>query len=190
MGNRLPFPDGHFDVVLSLEGIEHIDGQETFLRELRRVLKPGGRLILSTPNMLCLRSRLAYALAGQRTFRTFIDEYTAVQARDATRVYHGHVFMLDYFQLRYLLHHSGFHLKSLLRPRYSPTSVILTPFLMPLAAIFTRLAQRKSRRKFTALKAAGRIPDTEMPPYGEITRHVLSPALMWGTIVVAEAEAC
>jgi len=190
MSDRLPFPDARFDVALSIEGIEHIDSQERFLRELRRVVKPGGTLILSTPNTLCLRSRLAYAFAGQRTFRTFMDEYTTVQARDAGRVYHGHVFMLDYFQLRYLLHHTGFRMKRLLRPRYSPTSVLLTPLLMPLVALFTQLAQRRSRREFAKLNASGAIPADTPAPYRDIMHHVLSPALMWGTILVIEAEAC
>ncbi len=47
---RLPFPDAAFDVVVSLETIEHLDDQERFLREVIRVLRPPGTLVLSTPN--------------------------------------------------------------------------------------------------------------------------------------------
>ena len=46
----LPFPDASFDVVVSFETIEHIGGQETFLDEVRRVLRPEGFLVLSCPN--------------------------------------------------------------------------------------------------------------------------------------------
>lgn len=45
-----PFPDAVFDVVVSFETIEHIAEQEQFVAEMRRVLKPGGLLLISTPN--------------------------------------------------------------------------------------------------------------------------------------------
>lgn len=47
---ELPFKDQSFDVVCSFETIEHIDHPEAFLRELKRVLKPGGVAIISCPN--------------------------------------------------------------------------------------------------------------------------------------------
>ncbi len=47
---RLPFADGEFDWVVAFEVIEHIQDAETFLREVRRVLRPQGRLAVSTPN--------------------------------------------------------------------------------------------------------------------------------------------
>lgn len=52
LGNaeQLPFPDASFDVVVSFETIEHVREYEVFLQELKRVLKPTGLLILSTPN--------------------------------------------------------------------------------------------------------------------------------------------
>jgi len=46
---RMSFPDASFDVVVSMETIEHMDNVGGYLAELRRVLKPGGRAILSTP---------------------------------------------------------------------------------------------------------------------------------------------
>ncbi|HXJ01250.1 MAG TPA: class I SAM-dependent methyltransferase [Micropepsaceae bacterium] len=45
----MTFPDDAFDVVVSMETIEHMDDVDGYLTELRRVLKPGGRAILSTP---------------------------------------------------------------------------------------------------------------------------------------------
>lgn len=47
---QLPFEDHTFDVVCSFETIEHLDHPELFLQEVRRVLKPGGNIILSCPN--------------------------------------------------------------------------------------------------------------------------------------------
>jgi SAM-dependent methyltransferase len=46
----LPFPDETFDVVLSFQVIEHIRDTTTYLEEMNRVLKPGGQILISTPN--------------------------------------------------------------------------------------------------------------------------------------------
>lgn len=47
-----PFASGEFDWVLSLESVEHVARPERFVHELGRVLRRGGTLILSTPNVL------------------------------------------------------------------------------------------------------------------------------------------
>lgn len=47
---RLPFEDGYFDTVISCETIEHVPEPRLAVTELARVLRPGGRLILTTPN--------------------------------------------------------------------------------------------------------------------------------------------
>lgn len=47
-----PFADAEFDVVLSLETVEHFPHPHRFIRELGRVTRAGGTLILSTPNVL------------------------------------------------------------------------------------------------------------------------------------------
>lgn len=46
----LPFADESFDYVVSFQVIEHIRRDRAFVEEVRRVLKPGGRFIVSTPN--------------------------------------------------------------------------------------------------------------------------------------------
>lgn len=49
---RLPFEDGFLDVVTMLAVLEHIENPRPILSECLRVLKPGGRLILTTPTRL------------------------------------------------------------------------------------------------------------------------------------------
>ncbi|MDP8234749.1 MAG: class I SAM-dependent methyltransferase [Candidatus Erginobacter occultus] len=51
LNDLIPCPDGSFDVVTALEVIEHLHRPDTFLKELRRVLKPGGYAVLSTENL-------------------------------------------------------------------------------------------------------------------------------------------
>src|SRR5205823_3548256 len=48
-GSQLPISDASVDVVVSFETIEHLYDHQRFLSEIRRVLRPGGLLMLSTP---------------------------------------------------------------------------------------------------------------------------------------------
>ncbi len=50
VGERLPFADGYFDLVLSHEVIEHVQDDRQALAEIVRVLRLGGRLVLFCPN--------------------------------------------------------------------------------------------------------------------------------------------
>lgn len=54
---RLPFADGEFDAFVTIEGIEHLENPSFFLRECARVIKPEGRIFLTTPNVDSFRSR-------------------------------------------------------------------------------------------------------------------------------------
>ncbi len=49
-GEYLPYPDGRFDLVLSHEVLEHVADDVLAVREMLRVLKPGGRIVIFVPN--------------------------------------------------------------------------------------------------------------------------------------------
>jgi SAM-dependent methyltransferase len=49
-GRRLPFGDGYFASAGALNVLEHVDEPEAFITELVRVVAPGGKIVLSSPN--------------------------------------------------------------------------------------------------------------------------------------------
>jgi SAM-dependent methyltransferase len=67
----LPFPNGSFDRALCLDVLEHLPypEQAPALAELFRVLRPGGELLVSVPNLAHLQSRVHFLLGG-RLIRT------------------------------------------------------------------------------------------------------------------------
>src|SRR5262245_4108621 len=173
---RLPFEDASFDYVLSSEAIEHLPDQLAMLRECARVLRPRGKLFLTTPNLLSLRARLAFLLTGNRAFKTWVDEVTSVWGYQDGRIYHGHAFLINYLQLRYLLWHSGLRVVEVVRNRFSGTSIALLP-VVPLVWLATRGAMRKAKQ---------RNPRPEI--YREIERDLFSLAMLLGSNLFMVAE--
>jgi 2-polyprenyl-3-methyl-5-hydroxy-6-metoxy-1,4-benzoquinol methylase len=70
-GGHIPLPDRYADVVAAVEVIEHLENPRDFLRKLVRLAKPGGWVIVTTPNQLSLLS-LATLVLKQR-FQAFQD---------------------------------------------------------------------------------------------------------------------
>ncbi|OCQ95083.1 hypothetical protein BCD64_27355 [Nostoc sp. MBR 210] len=66
---QLDFPDHNFDMVLSLEMIEHVSNAQQYLREALRVLKPGGCFLFNVANQDSLHLRITRAL-GYPAFKT------------------------------------------------------------------------------------------------------------------------
>lgn len=64
LDDPLPFLRDVFGVVLSIEVIEHLENPRAHVRELHRVCKPGGLVILSTPNTESLLSKASFLTRG------------------------------------------------------------------------------------------------------------------------------
>jgi methionine biosynthesis protein MetW len=64
LDSALPFASGSFDAAVCLEVLEHLFDPEKVAREICRVLRPGGRLLVSVPNVASWRSRAELMLLG------------------------------------------------------------------------------------------------------------------------------
>jgi 2-polyprenyl-3-methyl-5-hydroxy-6-metoxy-1,4-benzoquinol methylase len=63
--DRLPLADAFAEVTAAVEVIEHLENPRGFVRELVRVTKPGGWIVITTPNQLSMLSLLTLATKGQ-----------------------------------------------------------------------------------------------------------------------------
>jgi SAM-dependent methyltransferase len=106
---QLPYDDASFDIVLLVEVIEHLENHRTAVSELARILKPGGILILTTPNIMRLNSRLHFFLSGyHKTKRRFIPFDTPL-----AQAHRFHNYPIDLPILYYLCKQNGLQLECL-----------------------------------------------------------------------------
>lgn len=64
LNQPLPYPSESFDFVTCIEGLEHLENPYNAIREFFRILKPGGKLILSLPNYLNIERRMRFLITG------------------------------------------------------------------------------------------------------------------------------
>lgn len=101
MNEKLPYRDEEFDGVVCIDGIEHIERPFDFIKECRRIVKPEGFLIISTPNISALRSRWRWLLTG------FHNKCKApLNERNPMPLHH--ITMVSLPELRYRLETNGF----------------------------------------------------------------------------------
>ena len=136
MAAPLPFADASFDAALCLEGVEHLLNPVAYIAELSRLIRPGGHIVLSTPNVMNLYSRLHFLFTG--AYYQFnpaaVPTLAAGEAADR-----GHVFPLSYFQLRYLFDQHGIRVAAVLGDKYKRKSLfLLYILLMPLIWLCSR----------------------------------------------------
>jgi protein involved in polysaccharide export with SLBB domain len=72
-GDRWPTPGSLADVVTAVETIEHLENPWSFMRRLAALVKPGGLVVVTTPNQLSLLSLLT--LVSKRRFSAFQDAH-------------------------------------------------------------------------------------------------------------------
>jgi SAM-dependent methyltransferase len=164
----LPWPDASFDLVISVEGVEHLENPFAFFREVRRVCRPGGMFLITTPNIVSLRSRVRYW--GSSFFTQ-----DPRPLNESTRHPLHHIGLRTFWEWRYMLHVSGFRLTDVSYTHMKPIS-FLYGIYAPWTWLYTRLAFRKE--KDGAQRARNR----------EILQSLASPALLFGENILLIAR--
>ncbi len=149
---ELPFSDRSFDYVTCLEGLEHIENPQQAMREFARVLKPGGHLIVSVPNILNIEERLKWLLYGYTShfkpisraaldrLRTEYNERVEIAA---------HVNPIGYAELRYLLEKNGFELTSLHRDKPKSKAWLYWPLVAVIKVVAKLTPKQKRAERWT-----------------------------------------
>jgi SAM-dependent methyltransferase len=119
MTARFDFPTASFDYVISIEGIEHIENHFVFLREVRRVLKPGGIFILTTPNVSSLESRWKFFTSG---FHQLAEKPIPL---DTKNIYFEHINPIPFHQLYFACEKAGLRVRDLKTRRMRKGSRLL-----------------------------------------------------------------
>lgn len=171
MNGDFPFEDQSFDAAVCLEGIEHMIDPGHLMRELLRIVRTGGVVILSTPNVLTFYSRLQFLLTG--TFYQFHPAQLREIGRDelADRF---HIAAMDYHRLRYLAGYYGAEVEGVMGDRWKRKG------LLPLYILFWLIGWPWGRRLFFGKAARKEHAQRNRSIYSDIN----SPAVLFGRSLV------
>ncbi|HXW16917.1 MAG TPA: class I SAM-dependent methyltransferase [Candidatus Acidoferrales bacterium] len=135
--SKLPWPDASFDLVVSIEGIEHLENAFVFAREVNRVCRPGGFFIVTTPNTISIRSRVRFFGSG-----FYLSDPRPLNEASPHTLHH--VGLKTFSELRYILQISGFDIFDVQPTHVKPISYAYG-FLAPWMWLYTLIAFRKER---------------------------------------------
>ncbi|OGP79286.1 MAG: hypothetical protein A2V86_08635 [Deltaproteobacteria bacterium RBG_16_49_23] len=165
----LPFPDETFDFILCSNGIEHLEAPFQFVRGCFRILKERGKLVVTTPNLLNLKSRVANLLVGYNLF-------TGRPCNEVDGFLGGdHIHLANYYELRINLHRNGFRILEAATHEFSNSAMLLF-FLFPFIYLATYRAFRREKNPMQRERNR------------EIFSHVLSADLVFGKKIFLVAE--
>jgi len=167
----LPYPDNHFDLVTSSEVVEHVENYRALLREAFRVTASGGVIVVTTPNVLNVNSRVRYLISG------FANLFGPLPVRnDKLYSTDEHITPIPYFYLAHALLDAGFDDIELSIDKAQKTSVFWLALLAPFIFVGRFRFMARERKKFKSLTI-------ENEPL--VASHFSWPLLVGRTIVVS-----
>lgn len=169
MNERLPYDDGFFDTVVCIDGIEHLERPFDFIGECSRMVKKGGKVIISTPNINSLRSRW-------RWFWTSHHNKNKVPLNENNPTPLHHINMMAYQRLRYILHTRNFKIITVTTNRVKWISWLYVVFV-PFSYLATTFVYNKEEKN-----------DGQRTVNKEIKKHLFSKALLFGETMIVKAE--
>jgi SAM-dependent methyltransferase len=123
LGEGIPLPDKSVDIVHAAEIIEHLYDPDLLVEECARVLRPGGHLVITTPNLQAWFNRMLFLVGIQPLFHETSSRSTEVGAgavrrfkRDTRPV--GHLRLFNRTALTDLVRREGFRTVAVRGARY------------------------------------------------------------------------
>ena len=144
----LPFQDCQFDLITSSEVIEHLENFRALFREMYRVAKKNGVVVVTTPNVLNVFSRFRYLVSG------FANLFGPLPVRN-DKLYStgGHITPIPYFYLAHALIDAGFDDVTLGIDKVQKTSLIYLVLLFPAIGIGWLRFMRRERKRYKTITA-------------------------------------
>ncbi|MFI5194384.1 MAG: class I SAM-dependent methyltransferase [Chitinophagales bacterium] len=185
----LPLANDYADYIICQEGIEHFSDQLKAFSEFNRVLKVGGKLIITTPSYSNLAAKLSYALFETEYFHKLMppNEIDSVWFGDKAnrKIYYGHIFLLGVQKMRVIARVSGFKISRIIFMRLNKTALFLFPFYYPIIFFSSYYTYFKAMRKNKTIDH-----DAKKKVYKEQLQINLSPKVLLDrhTFIVFEKE--
>ena len=171
LNSFLPFRSAIFDAVDLVEVIEHIENQPQLIREIGRVLKPNGLLLISTPNVLNAMSRVRFLFTGFLRGRVRPAHYSSKPGQAPN------IYLLHFYELYYLLFHYGFEVIELRKTKVKFAARFFAALLWPLMWLFSFFAVIRAEK------------DARQRAYNwQILGFLFHPALLLSDNIVVKAQ--
>lgn len=182
LSKKLPIADSSVDIVLCQEGLEHLPDQLFALQEFNRILKPGGQLVVTVPNISHLRGKLSNFLTESEFYKRMpSNELDALWfTGEGNKMYFGHIFLLGIQKLRVLAIASGFAIARIHKVKVSSTSLLLGIFY-PLIVLVNYYAYFKNVKAKDGLDI-----DDKRRVYREIIKLNMHPTILFGRHLFVE----